>query len=161
MKAYHRQRLEKLVDLLEKKIPPEKFDMKLWMRVSFTALSDLHKSSVYDDLVLEPINANICGSAGCALGWATTIPSFEKAGLRLFNKVKKDGNTLTSWGCIVRLVNPKTGEFIASTYDAAAIFFGITYDEAVGLFSFWEYGPEPTPKSVARKIRKLLREKQR
>ena len=159
MKAYQRKRLEKLADFLET-IPPEKFDMQVWMKVSFTALSNLHKSEVYDDLVLEPVDANVCGTAGCALGWATTIPSFRKAGLRLFNKVKKDGNTLTSWGCTVRLVDPKTGQFIATTYEAAAIFFGLTDDEATDLFCFWHYGRGSTPKSVARKIRNLLRKKQ-
>lgn len=48
------QRLLRLADFLET-VPPAQFDMRMWW----------------------------CGSRGCALGWACTIPEFVKAGLHL------------------------------------------------------------------------------
>lgn len=65
------RRLEKLADLLEKVAAIErrrkikKFNMFSW------AEGDLG------------LTKNLCGSSGCALGWATAIPEFRKAGLHL------------------------------------------------------------------------------
>ena len=145
MKAFHRRRLEKLRDFL-KTIPPKKFNMEMWMD-----LSGIQKEFE------KPINANLCGTAGCAVGWATTIPSFRRAGLGLYQmkNVWHDQST----GCNVRYLNPKTKEYYSDFY-GVAIFFGIDYHDAEYLFSPDEYSRnrKVTPKMVAARINEFLKE---
>jgi hypothetical protein len=58
----NRERLLRLADFLEKEVPDDQFDMGQW--ASKEALGE-------------------CGTAGCALGWATCIPEMREAGLHL------------------------------------------------------------------------------
>ena len=53
MKAIHRERLKKLADYLLNKVPANKFDMSLYR--------------------IGTDREHICGTAGCALGWAPAI----------------------------------------------------------------------------------------
>lgn len=66
MSAVGRHRLLVLADFLERgDLREGKFDMGQWTNVSFCSkLGD-------------------CGTSACALGWATQIPAFRRAGLYL------------------------------------------------------------------------------
>lgn len=85
--------------------------------------------------------ANYCGTAACACGLATTIPSFRRAGLRL-----------DRYGDIY---NELTGR--ESLY-AVQKFFDITNEDAAELFLGSRYEPEArdNPLAVADKITALL-----
>lgn len=56
-----------------------------------------------------------CGTTGCAMGWATTIPEFQRLGLRRVGKMVELG-PLEAYGAAIRL-------------------FGIQYETAHHLFS--------------------------
>src|SRR4051812_34205362 len=75
MTRRHARRLLKLANKLET-VPRKKFDMGQWWGP------------------VRDAQENVCGTAGCALGWATTVPSFRAAGLSL--KVNKFGGV----GCV-------------------------------------------------------------
>lgn len=73
MNATGKRRLLKLADFLETAdLGRAKFEMAFWT----DGLADEDG---------EPTNKKLgdCGTAACAFGWATTIPSFRRAGLRL------------------------------------------------------------------------------
>lgn len=61
----YKRRLLKLADFLDE-LPPTRFNYESWVGDSWEGRSNLS-----------------CGTTACALGWATTIPSFRKLGLRL------------------------------------------------------------------------------
>jgi hypothetical protein len=152
MKAFHKKRLMKLVELLQR-IEPEKFDIDQWMSTDFDSLYNDKSPSTK-----KPVKAEECGSAGCGMGWATTIPSFRKAGLLLFRNVSTYDRTVISRGCQVVLTDLKTKKPIASEYEAAALFFGLDFDQAMAIFHPNGYPRDKitTPMMVSRKIRKLL-----
>jgi len=78
-----------------------------------------------------------CGTKGCAMGWAASIPSFRAAGWLLSDRDQA----------------PQYQGYVS--YDAASAFFGITVDEAYDLFS--TCNPENiTAQEVAANIRSLL-----
>lgn len=62
----YKRRLLKLANFLEK-LPPERFGFATWVGYNWEGKANLS-----------------CGTTACALGWASTIPSFRKLGLRLF-----------------------------------------------------------------------------
>lgn len=125
-----KRRLLKLAAFLEK-LPPERFDYDRWVGNDWLGEPDLS-----------------CGTAACALGWATTIPEFRRLGLRLS-----------------RCGEPHCGRL----YDHAAAteIFGVTENEAAFLFipdrfaprewlkwrSNWSPNPDASAKMVARHIR--------
>lgn len=81
---------------------------------------------------------NECGTTACACGWACTIPSFRKAGLKLekgFLKYK--------------------GAF---NFTAASEFFGITLIEAEYLFDplYYKKADNTTPIEVSNRIKKFV-----
>lgn len=126
--AHRFGRLERLTRLLESEdLNPALFDMSTW--------SEEVRNGQHD-----------CGYAACAIGWATTIPEFAQAGLRL--------------EVIGIEVYPQFGERGYSPFVALAAFFGISNDEARDLFSNLTYGNIPskqiTPTMVAAKIRQLI-----
>lgn len=61
----YKRRLLKLADFLYE-LPPTRFAYESWVGESWEGKPDLS-----------------CGTTACAFGWATTIPSFRKLGLRL------------------------------------------------------------------------------
>jgi hypothetical protein len=91
------ERLLRLADFLEE-LPEGRFDIGQWR--------------------------NGCGTAGCALGWACSIPEFEDAGLVL------EGNII---GDLVPCFNGAGG------CSAGASFFGITYQLSCWLFRSQSY----------------------
>lgn len=121
----NKKRLLKLADFLENEVPTEQFDMHNW----------------WEEDWWEEEGEEVCRTAGCALGWATKIPSFKRAGLHL----DKYGDYFV----------PKFGE--QEDFDAGADFFGLTEGQAMHLFESSTYASyRPRPKTVAKRIRKLV-----
>lgn len=69
----YKRRLLSLAKFLEK-LPRERFDYESWVGDDWKGKEDLS-----------------CGTTACALGWATTIPSLRKAGLRLKSTKSQHG----------------------------------------------------------------------
>lgn len=64
---------------------------------------------------------NDCGFAGCAIGWATSIPAFKYAGFKLDDK------------------NPHPTWKELNNWNAVKAFFDITFQDASYLFDSWSY----------------------
>lgn len=92
--------------------------------------------------VLPAEAPSLCGTTACALGWACSVPSFRRAGLRL--KVSPIVGTRG-----VPEYAGRTGS------DAAMVFFDITETQAEGLFYAWTI---KTPKKWARHARELVKQ---
>ena len=122
-----KNRLLKLADFLDN-LPPKRFNYAYWV----------------SNTNYEVPTFNECGTVGCALGWATTIPSFKKLGLKM------DTNE----------------PFISGAYGlmAGAYLFGISFFEAKYLFVPMQWlnvlpiGPDfnTSPKEVANHIRRFV-----
>jgi hypothetical protein len=129
----HANRLLTLGHLLLE-VPEARFDLEHW---AYEDVDGFRRTNVS----VEELTEN-CNTVGCAVGWATTIPSFRKAGLRLRNGVP-------IWdGCGGM---PECG---------VKEFFGLTDREEFRLFYSQGYvrnGWNVTPRMVARKIFFLLR----
>lgn len=135
MKYYHKNRLLKLADFLDT-VPRKKFDLYNWIT----------KKSNNTATTIDHIKE--CGFAGCAVGWAMTLPSFKKAGL----KTIKDNNLFYN------------DEYFSVPYYkghenwyAVSKFFGISTYDAGDLFRIESYSSNATPKMVARRIRKFVK----
>lgn len=120
MNAIGKRRLLKLVDFLETADLPGEFDMGSWSKE-------------------EENGRPKCGTAACAMGWATTIPSFRRAGL-----------FLNECG------DPEFKGYTES--QAAARFFGIENEQALNLFVYYNHEHRGTAarQAVARCIRHLI-----
>lgn len=115
MTATQRKRLLKLADFIVEKVPAGRFDMGL-----FGAYANLN------------VNPHTCGTAGCALGWATVL--FKKTGVVFEGGVpryKRRGG-----------------------YAVGVPLFGITYDESEQLFTGEKTGR--SAKQVRRDILRLV-----
>jgi hypothetical protein len=145
----NKRRLLRLATFLEK-LPRKRFKYTHWVGDDWGGAADLN-----------------CGTTACALGWATTIPSLRRAGLRLV----QDTDIQFSGCGYVTLARPTKGVRAAIARDdfpslaAAAHVFEITEEEAKLLFIPWscllpEASSAPrydaTPKQVARHIRKFV-----
>ncbi len=134
----NKRRLLKLAEFLEK-VPRKRFDYASWVGDDWGGKQDLS-----------------CGTTACAMGWACTIPSFRKAGLKLKNSLL-DGTSLRTayYTSNVPYFNGFEG------FDAAALFFDIDLRDARYLFGEPNHTPfkdtsEVTPKQVAKLIRKFV-----
>ena len=132
--------LLKLADLLEK-LPRKRFRYAQWVGDDWKGKADLS-----------------CGTAACALGWATTMPEARKLGLRM----RMGANGL---GYVARL-GQRLGQDeddldqLHSSLEAAAV-FGLTYREAQWLFvpsldGLTSPGVNATAKTVAKHIRTFV-----
>lgn len=130
MKYFHKNRLLKLADLLDN-IPKKKFNLREWATV------------IGSEIHADTSQIKECGFAGCAVGWATTIPSFNRAGLRPIRNA-------------ARYVVKGRGYY---GWEAPMMFFGVDGDDANYLFSmdYYDRGSKTTPKTVARRIRHYVR----
>lgn len=126
MNATGKRRLLKLADFLETAELSGEFDL--------TTLANETRSA-------QPK----CGTRACALGWATTIPSFQRAGLCLRQgDLRLKGRRGNGWG------------------ETAATFFGISFGEAIDLFGAGRSAATegmPAREAVARAIRALVASK--
>jgi len=131
----------KLIEFMESlpRSANEKFDMGAWVQ---------HDGEDHEHPVGQIVDASKdlkhCGTSACALGWATAVPSFRKAGLKVWS-------------------NPhNVTELNLENFDAAAAFFGLTQDQSFALFgspdSDTDIRHAKTPKQWAKGARKLMRE---
>jgi hypothetical protein len=129
----YKSRLLKLADFLEK-LPRKRFCFQWFVGLDWKGADDLS-----------------CGTTACALGWATTMPTFKRLGLAIHK------------GQFVNLVrlNKRGGP-----WGAATRLFGISRSESEYLFNPRGCPKRPnclsgdaTPKQVAKHIRQFVREK--
>jgi hypothetical protein len=153
-----------------KGVPREKFDINTWMmdsnfsdnrrarrtrvagkeafrKTGKTVVAKVPRADEPSLLVkmVNEVQPNHCQTAGCACGWAATLPSFRRRGLALVKlpdaympRIYFDGLT---------------------DFDAVQKFFGLKNSEAEFLFSGGKYIQELdkiTPSIVARRIRKFV-----
>lgn len=127
-----RRRLLKLADFL-KKLPANRFDYTSWVGLDWQGKQDLS-----------------CGTTGCALGWATTMPEFRRLGLRLHVVGKTcdtdldTGESFTSETYLVGMVGLKGKN--DGPFQAASEIFKISLEHAQFLFSPWFSIDDPRPK---------------
>lgn len=142
MKVAHAKRLLKLVEFLER-LPRRKFNFGVWV-------------SGWD-------GANMCGTSGCAIGWAATMPAFNRLGLK--QRVRETYYETT--GEVVWAPRGRVRRN-ASPLIAAQELFGMTNVESFYCFTPERYldstlprGPirEASPKVVAEHLRRFLRYK--
>jgi hypothetical protein len=98
-------------------LPPERFNYAHWVGDDWQGAPDLS-----------------CGTTACALGWATTIPEFRAAGLRLVRTVI---------GLEV-LFEDEDGFVTDDSTTSAEAFFDISRSDARWLFVPWTWtvGPD-------------------
>lgn len=146
------KRLLELADTLDT-IPRKRFDFAVWVGDDWQGAPDLS-----------------CGTTACALGWATTIPSLKRAGLRLKRDNGNRWSASDPWMHYGHVVTPNTDDSMRAAMEV----FAITYDDAELLFSpsdpcydhpKW-YGKKileenATPKQVASLIRRFVAARQK
>ena len=116
----------------------------------FSFIGEAYKTGVNTyKKVVEP---NHCQTVGCAMGWATTIPEFKAAGLRL---IQNDNSG--QGDAILQYRNPENG-FTYMTISAISEFFSIQHGNAKVLFVplYYEFEETMNPLAVADRIDKLL-----
>lgn len=133
-------RSDRLLTLAKRldKVPVKQFDMSYWGMEW-----DPEAGETVDFAPADPTKE--CGFAGCAVGWACSIPEFIDAGFRLFQ------GTPT--------YNP--GGFVVwQHFDAPVHFFDITEDQAHYLFGMSYYTGKQFkgPRYVASRLREFVRE---
>lgn len=142
-KLVSKNRLLKLADFLEK-LPPERFNYAHWVGLDWKGDPNLS-----------------CGTTACALGWATTIPSLQKAGLTLHQPREACGAGFVAL-CGEEPPNYLTENSISEM--AAMRVFGLTSEEAT--FLFYPYtdmdghespNQDASAKVVAKHIRRFCR----
>ena len=158
----NRKRLEKLADFLETDPTVNtkgKFHLHYWMGsydyylhnvdpATEKAMQKLVKKAGDGACFTDDGKPITCRTAGCAFGWATTIPSFRRAGLS-FKVYKEQADVVYT--------NKKTGESFLD-FNAAMEFFDISYLMSCHFFDPAKYEEKDLakPKLVAKRIRKYL-----
>lgn len=135
-------RLRKLADMLDGITDKAHFDMGHWATHDGEGQPHLNSDGSFG-----------CGTSACALGYAAMHPAFRRAGLRL---VANKG-----WNADEQPFIPMVDALRAE--NAGAKFFGIDEEEADDLFLpgryRYEHGDRKiTPKMVAKRVRKLIRQ---
>lgn len=131
MKQIYKDRLLKLANFLET-LHPKKFDLSVFVIEPASKISKEYATNK-----VKP-----CGTAACAIGWCPVV--FPRS---CYYNTNDD---------IVLKKNPKF-----SNFGFAEIFFNLTENESRRLFSSCEYYNfnNITPKRVAKRIRKLVKDK--
>jgi hypothetical protein len=135
-----KQRLTKLIKFMSSlpRSANKHFDMNNW--------ADHSKGSGFPEHgirpgAIVPTNAvTLCGTTACALGWACSVPSFHKAGLRLRVAPSLPNRAYPVFGR-------------SHTEMAASRFFDIHHQQAEALFYMYD---AKTPKAWAKGARKLV-----
>lgn len=143
----NRERLKRLAKFLEK-VPAEQFDMNYWGKVEN---GDLGKGK---RLCLK---RNLCGTSACALGWATQIPSFKAAGLKLVITEVVSGVNENEEEIFENFAEVRFGKYQYSM-QAAREFFEIGQLESHYLFNPSAYDDENNiePADVVTRINELV-----
>lgn len=128
-RAVGNRRLLKLAAFL-RKLPRKRFDYCTWTGDNWKGAQDLS-----------------CGTTACALGWAATMPTFRRLGLYLnvYGTPELPGARGREWWESPAIV-------------AASRLFSITTNQAGMLFAPDEDEEDATPKYVARKIERFVKE---
>lgn len=157
MNKNQKELMLKLADFLET-IPSKKFDMAGWMyskklksedfKVIKTLPNHLHYYGTYQDaVVVEPLH---CKTAGCALGWAATMPEFKKRGLKLVGESDRP--------LALPTIITKDGS-VYSGFEVAEKLFGISMSSAEFLFTC--HRTRNTPKAVAKRLRTFVNDQEK
>lgn len=135
MKIKRLLRLAKRLD----RVKPERFNINKWVGDSWEGKQDLS-----------------CGTSACALGWATTIPEFSKAGLKLY----RPNGALQAFVAFSGKGGIKQPYAHSQALTNAAAFFGLDDETAREIFWPDSYPMDSfavTPRVVARRIRAIVR----
>lgn len=132
------KRITKLIEFMAAlpKSAEKHFNMSAWIKHDATD----HSHAFGKDI--NPKDIKNCGTTACALGWATAIPSFRRAGLRVYRP--------TTWADIDTNIR---------NYKTAESFFGLTEQQSYDLFGH-QASPlrkARTPKGWAKGASKLLK----
>lgn len=141
MKHWHKKRLKTLADFL----------MRLRKKFDITEVLSNDKVNRLPEIEQTSEKySKTCGTVGCALGWAATIPKFVIAGFKCKN------GEISYYKGKDRLM------YSIPLFDGAKEFFGLTESESNSLFlrAGYEYGIQVTAKDVAKKIYQLLKDKE-
>ncbi len=137
----YKRRLLKLADFLDT-VPEERFNFRKWVNNDWGGKADLS-----------------CGTQACALGWATTIPSFRKLGLRLIKNPIHD--SIFKFVPGLKDFEYDNDRLLGPSQDACWKIFGLSSYEHDILFTE-DSGldiDDVTPKEVANNIRNFVEEK--
>ena len=110
------ERLIHLANFLER-LPPEKFDFGHWV----------------DTTTYEGKEDFSCGTTGCALGWATTLPMFRALGLRLREVPRRISRQFVP-ALVDDVLDPEEGASFDAVGNATNFIFGLTRGETEWLF---------------------------
>ena len=125
MKTLYKDRLTKLGDFLAYHVPDERFDLSGWRN---NGQEGMDSDGYIDDETLR----TGCGTTACAIGWACTISEFKAAGLS-YTGFTVSYDDLVSWGAVEE-------------------FFGLSFMEAMYLFSDSSYKANASPYDVAARL---------
>ena len=133
----NKERLLKLAAFLET-VPERKFDIQSWRCESNEAGASEFNSDLLQDQYLRDPD---CGTTGCAVGWACSMPEFQAEGFIW---------TLTGPG-LLRKVGGISG------WPAVRAFFDLVQEDATALFDEYSYTARANgPKDVAQRIREMV-----
>jgi len=90
-----------------------------------------------------------CGTSGCAMGWATTIPHFKELGLFLLGKTYRNAST-------AELVYQSQSGARYHGFDAVHAFMDLTSEQADYLFDANQYPDLVTVSEVADRIENFV-----
>ena len=140
------ERLGKLANFL-RKVPDENFNLKSW-RSSI----DPYEEGIDDQTATdEDLLGHVCGTTGCAVGWACALPEFNKQGL-----IWDDYGPLFESNDLVEEWDDATPTYIG--WDAVDKFFDITLYQSNYLFSDIRYDDNATPTMVADRIDNFIKD---
>ena len=137
------RRMTKLIDFMDA-LPRSAvghFNMKAWIKHNG---NHDHKFGKF----IKPRDVLTCGTTACALGWATAVPAFKNAGLRVLADRGFDSNQQNL---------SEAQRFFDLDRPTAVLFFGYS-DEAVCPEDTHPTRHVRTPKQWAKSAKKLLRQ---
>ena len=134
-KSVGRARLLKLADFLETDVERKRFNMTAWAQFA-KPLGKAPKNAVIP-IKFGPFNeireairsVPKCGTAACALGWGTAMPSLYKLGLRVVDNRSKLGDI-----AIFERIDSDWVEKHSGVSDVCKFLFGITDEWSELLF---------------------------
>ncbi len=151
-------RLNVLAEFLMNEVKPSKFNMNNWAELPDGSLTE--KSSHKDVVKIMEETSNLCGTAACALGWAGTIPAFNRAGLKMV-PIKSNCGSDSAY------VTYSSASGNIQGFQAAEQFFKLTEEEAESIFdpssyddNSWTYN-KITRSKVVRHIKKIIKSREK
>lgn len=153
------KRLSALCDFFEKM--PKKLYDKFDMSHFFLHRSRGHDHKVIDSGVIDPKVMHVCGTSACALGWAASIPAFQKAGLKMEISVSRETGYNEKGKEVVVAVHATDAHFTVSgslmgPVEAATRFFEIPEEMVNEIFGSGPDGGVDEPKEWAKGVRYII-----